>query len=824
MMMKSLIFLCLAAAVFSQSHDGAVSEESSLLQMEETFSAANNHVDVFLAEETEARRSACVKAADASINDVYNDVKNAQKFINKMPNGRSCAGRNQHLINLAQRWIKRSQANIKTAKRNLTKARRSRIGWDFSFESLRPGQCHPFFRSGQWAAVKRKVQHRTKLLTNAKATLRAAQQNLRVQIHNAKRVRNQCRCNVKKSLNKQLALARKLTPERRKSILREMMVKCLVAARGKGKNANRAAAHCKNIFLSKAQQNKLAFHMPRLARGVAAAKCNAKGGAGWKHSGTGWCETFHTCRGGDKRNFWAWVKKQGYKRYKGACSARANTRVYGRRHKFWGGKFTYKQCRAKCDAMGRSCEGITMPASIRRSGRAAPKKIANPSLWQKRWNKFMKIARANRHKEIRAKRKAAELKRKAAIALKRKKEKAAKALVKREKAAKARVRAERKAKATRREKRAKEAKNKEKKMKTRAEKSKKAKEKLSKARVKAVKYISSGTGWCETFHTCRGGDKRNFWAWVKKQGYKRYKGACSARANSRVYGRRHKYWPGKFTYKQCRAKCDAMGRSCEGITMPANIKQSVFDARRERAGKAHRAERQYKRARVAAERTKKYAARRERQNKERVSKERKNKERNNKEKSAKRAREKAIKAHHERRGKAAERLSKERTAKERRNKERNNKARARERRAKEAHSKERSRKAEKATKERRHKQRIHAERSGKERNAKAARVRERTAKERNSKAKVERDRKAHHERRGKAHERSGKERSNKERSAKERNNKARARERAYKASRLRHGQCCWLMWGCRSCCDKCPGGHHWVWPHVCGTSRRCNRI
>jgi len=81
----------------------------------------------------------------------------------------------------------------------------------------------------------------------------------------------------------------------------------------------------------------------------------------------------------------------------------------------------------------------------------------------------------------------------------------------------------------------------------------------------------SGRGWCETFHSCKRGDGRNFWAWVKGQGYRMYKGAC-AHSNGR-YGRRHRYWPGHFTYGQCKAKCDRMGGSCQGITMPANIRR-----------------------------------------------------------------------------------------------------------------------------------------------------------------------------------------------------------------------------------------------------------
>merc|ERR1711988_290617 len=73
----------------------------------------------------------------------------------------------------------------------------------------------------------------------------------------------------------------------------------------------------------------------------------------------------------------------------------------------------------------------------------------------------------------------------------------------------------------------------------------------------------------------------------------------------------------------------------------------------------------------------------------------------------------------------------------------------------------------------------------------------------------------------KENKRKKQEMNNKERGSKvERSNK----ERAYKSQFLRPGQCCWFLWGCKDCCDKCPHGNHHVWPRTCGTSRRCNRL
>merc|ERR1712167_293865 len=134
-MMKSFAILALTIAIVTAT----VPEETFVQEgsMMTTFDEASARIEAQAS--TEAGRSACVKAADASINGVFRDVKNAQRMLNRLNNGRHCATRNQHLINRAKRTIS------------------TRTRWNFSFESLREGSCAAFYRSGQWQGAKRRV-------------------------------------------------------------------------------------------------------------------------------------------------------------------------------------------------------------------------------------------------------------------------------------------------------------------------------------------------------------------------------------------------------------------------------------------------------------------------------------------------------------------------------------------------------------------------------------------------------------------------------------------------------------------------------------------
>merc|ERR1712224_725348 len=277
-MMKSLIVIALVAAVAQASVVETEFVQEGSAPSDDNFSAAQSRVESMLEMDTRARRSACVKAADASINNVFKEVQNAQRSLNRLNNGRSCASRNQHLINRAQRTIRLRQRQLNTANANLRKARRARVRWNFSYESLREGSCSVFFRSGAWQAAKRVVNHRSRVVTQAKANLRAA-----------KRARLACKCAVKKNVKKQLIQARKLTGDRQKTLLREMMVKCLVAARKKGKGANAAASRCKSLRISAAYSRRLRLFQTKLAAGVAGANCSVGqyrgGGSGINYRG-----------------------------------------------------------------------------------------------------------------------------------------------------------------------------------------------------------------------------------------------------------------------------------------------------------------------------------------------------------------------------------------------------------------------------------------------------------------------------------------------------------------------------------------------------------
>merc|ERR1711959_611076 len=98
---------------------------------------------------------------------------------------------------------------------------------------------------------------------------------------------------------------------------------------------------------------------------------------------------------------------------------------------------------------------------------------------------------------------------------------------------------------------------------------KQAQERIAK---NAVSYL--GRSWCDTFRSCKkstGRRNRNIRTWIKGQAYKEYTGTCAdhhGRAVNRRFARR---WSIHATFAWCKAKCDAMGPNCAGISMSSKV-------------------------------------------------------------------------------------------------------------------------------------------------------------------------------------------------------------------------------------------------------------
>merc|ERR1712225_51795 len=117
--MKIVLLFVIAAAAYA-AQEGSMPEEFFVEKMntDGTFAEASDRADSLVAEnehlDEEAKRNACVKAADASINNVFREVQEAQKMLNRLGNGRNCATKNQHLINNAQNLVNRRNRRSRT--------------------------------------------------------------------------------------------------------------------------------------------------------------------------------------------------------------------------------------------------------------------------------------------------------------------------------------------------------------------------------------------------------------------------------------------------------------------------------------------------------------------------------------------------------------------------------------------------------------------------------------------------------------------------------------------------------------------------------------
>merc|ERR1712227_847940 len=161
----------------------------------------------------------CISNAHKSIASVLHEVKNAQSILNRMDNGSRCAKKGQAAVQNAKANLRQKQAAEKKAHKNLSKSRSAKITATVTYSSANRN-CKAFTNSNAFRRARRNEQ------------------------------------------------AKKMTGERKRSIIRELMLICLVKARSKSTPTarNNAGNACKNQGLPSSYNSKLVLHQTKLVR------------------------------------------------------------------------------------------------------------------------------------------------------------------------------------------------------------------------------------------------------------------------------------------------------------------------------------------------------------------------------------------------------------------------------------------------------------------------------------------------------------------------------------------------------------------------------
>merc|ERR1711988_53429 len=209
----------------------------------------------------------CISNAHKSIASVLHEVKNAQSILNRMDNGSHCAKKGQAAVQNAKASLRQKQAAEKKAHKNLSKSRSAKITVTVTYSSANRN-CKAFTNSNAFRRARRNEQAKRNALTRAKQQVKDAKNFLKKMEAKAAADRCKCKARVTKAAKAAVTQARKLTGERKRSIIRELMLICLVKARSKSTPTarNNAGNACKNQGLPSSYNSKLVLHQTKLVR------------------------------------------------------------------------------------------------------------------------------------------------------------------------------------------------------------------------------------------------------------------------------------------------------------------------------------------------------------------------------------------------------------------------------------------------------------------------------------------------------------------------------------------------------------------------------
>jgi len=228
--------------------------------------------------------ASCTSNAKKSIQSVIHEVKNAQGILNRMDNGARCKNKGANLVKSAKNALARKITLEKQAKKVYYAAQNAPIKVKLSFSSGNRN-CNAFTSSAQWQAARRNVSRKKNSWTKAKQQVVDARKYLSKMEAKAAADRCSCKRRVTKAAQNAVVQARRLSAERKRTIIRELMVICLAnAAKKKGAAArNNAGNRCKSQKLPAAYGKKLHLHQTKLVKfGFKCSKLTC-GGLSGKH-------------------------------------------------------------------------------------------------------------------------------------------------------------------------------------------------------------------------------------------------------------------------------------------------------------------------------------------------------------------------------------------------------------------------------------------------------------------------------------------------------------------------------------------------------------
>jgi len=194
MMRVTMIAVVVAAAYVSAQETESVPEDN-LFSLDDDLSEA--HATLQSMQAAGKSEKECRKLVTDTKNEIETNIKNEQKIIDEIPNGKHC---DKHMDETEDEKTeaKRTEDEEKKAEEELKKAQDTVVVFGkHTFSSLTEGDCSVFFKSDSYINAKQKHQEATSSHTKAVAAKKVAEETYKKVVDQAKKDTETCLCDTK---------------------------------------------------------------------------------------------------------------------------------------------------------------------------------------------------------------------------------------------------------------------------------------------------------------------------------------------------------------------------------------------------------------------------------------------------------------------------------------------------------------------------------------------------------------------------------------------------------------------------------------------------